>query len=479
MNRFLTVGCLVVVFVLGGLAKSNDAGACSTFMLNKGPHLVFGHNLNENGIDVPGMVFVNKRGVFKKGRTWSEIINKNRLNPSAFTWISRYGSVTFNAFGRDLPDGGMNESGLYIWEMNEDADFPKDKNLPKLNQMTWMQYNLDMHTVIDEVIESANGIEIDGWTWHFFVADSRGKSASITFINGEVVVHRNERMPVTALFNEPYDRELELLRYFEGFGGSYPVDLDHMNTPRFAKAAVMLRDFDPDEDPVEYGFLVLENLTVAETPKWSVLTDAQSRVVYFKTRLNSEVKWFSMGDLDFSSLSPAQILDIDISSGGDVGALFHPYNDEEIFAFLMDLPLPDEFYTVGGLTRAEFCDRATRHWRAAERPENQFFAGSWVEIETEPGKPAADHRWVITLATEGSSVSGEISRPSSGITGVPVDHLGMVGNRLVFTFRESSPSGEIFEMRAEVERGRMIARLLGMEDDYGSITLERSLAAPE
>ncbi len=475
MKRMFTTGCLVLAVVLGGLAKSNDAGACSTIMLNKGPHLVFGHNLNENGIDVPGMIFVNKRGVFKTGRTWSEIVNRDRSNPSAFTWISRYGSVTFNAFGRDFPDGGMNENGLYIWEMNEDADFPEDQNLPKLNQMNWMQYNLDMNSEIDEVIESAYEIEIDGWTWHFFVADSRGKSASITFVDGDVVVHRDERMPVPALFNEPYDRELELLRYFEGFGGSYPVELDNMNTPRFAKAAVMLRDFDPNEDPVEYGFLILKNLTVAETPKWSVLFDLPSQMVYFKTRLNPEIKRFSMNDLDFSNLTPAQILNMDISSGGDVRTQFHSYDDAEFFSFLMNLPLPDEFFTVGGLTRAEFCDRAARHWRAAERPERQFFAGTWREIETGPGEPEVDQRWIITLTAEGSSVRGEISRQSSGIEDVGVDHLRMVGNRLVFTFRKSAPSGEIFEIRADVHGDRMIARLLGMEDDYGSITLERSV----
>jgi len=55
----------------------------------------------------------------------------------------------------------------------------------------------------------------------------------------------------------------------------------------------------------------------------------------------------------------------------------------------------------------------------------------------------------------------------------------MVGNRLVFTFRKSKPSGEIFEVRAEVHGDRMIARLFGMEDDYGSITLERSILLSE
>ena len=71
--------------------------ACSTFKLQKGNELIYGHNLNQGDIGVPGMIFINKRGIFKTGRTWSELINKDRSNPSSFCWISRYGSVTFNA----------------------------------------------------------------------------------------------------------------------------------------------------------------------------------------------------------------------------------------------------------------------------------------------------------------------------------------------------------------------------------------------
>lgn len=33
-------------------------------------------------------------------------------------WISRYGSITFNQVGRDLPFGGMNETGLVVEHMS-------------------------------------------------------------------------------------------------------------------------------------------------------------------------------------------------------------------------------------------------------------------------------------------------------------------------------------------------------------------------
>lgn len=473
MKKILNQAGIAVSILVALLAVPLGGQACSTFMLNGGPHLVFGHNLNENGIDVPGMVFVNTRGIFKTGRTWSELINLDRRNPSFFTWISRYGSVTFNVFGRDLPDGGMNEVGLYIWEMNENAEFLKNSDLPKLNQMHWMQYNLDMHSTIDEVIESAYAFEIDGWTWHFFVADRRGKSASIAFSNGQVVVHRDDGMPIPALFNEPYGRELRLLEYFEGFGGSYPVQLDHQNTPRFAKAAVMLRDFNPKMDPVDYGFLLLQDLTVAETPKWSVLFDYPNRDVHFKTRLNPEIKRFSLHDLKFSEGEPTLILDIDIPAGGEVGPMFEPYDDSTMVSFLMDLPLPDEFFETGGLTRSGFCQRAAGHWRAAERRENHFFAGNWVQSPSGAGDSSTDEPWTMTVTVDGNAVKGKISRPSWGVVDAPMDHLRMVGERLVFTFRESVPNGEIFEIEAEIHGDRMRARVFGMEDSYGGVTMER------
>jgi len=140
-----------------------DINACSTIKLQHGKQLIYGHNLNQGDIGVPGLIFINKRGLFKKGRTWSELASKDQTDPSNLFWISRYGSVTFNCFGKDFPDGGMNEAGLYIWEMSEDADYPKNDKLPKLNQMNWMQYILDNCATLEEAIQCASSIEIEGW----------------------------------------------------------------------------------------------------------------------------------------------------------------------------------------------------------------------------------------------------------------------------------------------------------------------------
>ena len=193
----LALRCSAVIIVL--FLISIPSKACSTFKLQKGEALVYGHNLNEGDIGVPGLIFINKRGTFKTGRTWDEIVSKEPQRYSSHTWISRYGSVTFNNFGRDFPDGGMNEVGLYVWEMNEDACYPRNDSLPKLNQMNWMQYILDNYSTLEEAVRCASEIEIDGWGWHFFMGDGQGNTAAVEFIDGKVVVHQGEQMPVPAL----------------------------------------------------------------------------------------------------------------------------------------------------------------------------------------------------------------------------------------------------------------------------------------
>ncbi len=117
-------------------------------------------------------------------------------------------------------------------------------------------------------------------------------------------------MPVPALFNSPYDRELELIKYYQGFGGEYKVDINDSEVPRFVKTAVMINEYNPSENIVDYGFKMLRDLKVNDEPEWSILFDVRTQIVHFKTRLNPEIKKISMKELDFSNESPVLILNI-------------------------------------------------------------------------------------------------------------------------------------------------------------------------
>ncbi len=446
--------------------------ACSTFKLQKGDSLIYGHNLNQGDIGVPGLIFINTRSVFKIGRTWSEITTKEQLNPSSHCWISRYGSVTFNVFGRDLPDGGMNEVGLYIWEMSVyAADYPKNGSLPKLNQMHWMQYILDNYSTVEEAIQCAYEIEIDGWGWHFFVGDATGNTAAIAFIDGEVVVSKGEDMPVPGLFNLPYKRELEYLKYYKGFGGLYEPDLSDPRVPRFVKTAVMIRDYKFAQDIVEYGFEMLDALKVHDIPEWSVVFDVRKRHVYFKTRINPEIKSFSMDKIDFSNNSPVLMLNMDIKNGSDVLNKFHPYTNEEMREFIKKLIfpiLPEEFFTSGGITLDEYLERSSTHGDAAALADNQYFKGVW---RNKPDKAKDGMEITLKFETKADAVFGRISLSEDADEFCKLDHIHLIGNNLRFTFETNGERNKFFEVQAYINKNKMNATLYGIEDNYGSYLL--------
>ncbi|MEI7480562.1 MAG: hypothetical protein WCJ59_02945 [bacterium] len=116
------------------------------------------------------------------------------------------------------------------------------------------------------------------------------------------------------------------------------------------------------------------------TVEWSVVFDTNKRKVYFKTRINPQIKDFSIDNFDFSNSCPVLILDIYIKDGGDELNRFQVYSNELVKNFLktkMKVILPIQFYAIGGLSFEEFIDRFATQSRKAELSESQYFAGVW------------------------------------------------------------------------------------------------------
>lgn len=459
-RKFKMAGILIVSIVL---LNSTNASACSTFMLHKGGKLIFGHNLNEGDIGVPGIVFINKRGVFKMGRSLNELMFKEVTKPSNLSWISRYGSVTFNNFGKDLPDGGMNEAGFYIWEMNEDADYPKGDSLQWLSQMGWMQFLLDNCTTLDEAIKMTESIEIDGWGWHYFLADASGDCAALAFIDGKMKINRGKNMPVKGLFNTPYDREMEIARYYENFGGQYKVELDSPNVPRFVKTDFLIKNYDPLQNIVDYGFYMLDKIKVFDVAEWSIVFDPIEKQVYFRTRINPAIKNFSLNDVDFSSQAgPCMIQNMDIEKGGNVLALMHPCTAKEMSEFLnyMGTLIPHSFFEMGGLTFEQVVDNFSNHSLRASLPENQFFKGRW---ETIP-KDLKEGNLSLTFNTAQDAVFGNVTASDGRV--YQIDHLYMLNNKITLTFL--TKSGRMLELKGIFDKDQLNAKVSGTEDFMGS-----------
>ena len=107
--------------------------------------MVFGRNYDWMADE--GMVCTNQRGLTK---TSMKMPDGNTIS-----WVSRYGSITFNQYGKEFPTGGMNEKGLVVELMWLDGTiYPQPDERPSIGVLQWIQYQLDNHASIEEVIKS-------------------------------------------------------------------------------------------------------------------------------------------------------------------------------------------------------------------------------------------------------------------------------------------------------------------------------------
>jgi choloylglycine hydrolase len=274
---------LAVVVVFAATA----AHACTTFCA----HGLFGRNYDfETG---HGHVLVNKRGMQKSSAT---------TKPAR--WTSRYGSVTFNQFGRDNATGGMNEKGLVVELMWLDGTrYPAADARPELGTLEWIQYQLDTAASVAEVIESGKNVRISerGVPLHYLIADATGDVATIEFLDGKLVVHRGETLPVPVLANDPYAWALQ------------------NDSARFARAAKGLKS----ATSVDSAFALLDTVAQSHT-QWSIVYDLRNRAVTWRTADNREKRTLRFASLDFSCATPVRVLDIH-EGKGDVAKRFRDY----------------------------------------------------------------------------------------------------------------------------------------------------------
>src|SRR5712691_622018 len=126
-----------------------------------------------------GLVLVNKRDTKKM----------SSLRRQGATWTARYGSVTFNQFGRDNPMTGINEKGLMVSQMwLDETRYPPADTRPVIGILEWIQYNLDRHASVAEVLTNAETVRpaSRSATIHYLLADATGDTASVEFLDGKL-----------------------------------------------------------------------------------------------------------------------------------------------------------------------------------------------------------------------------------------------------------------------------------------------------
>lgn len=300
-----------------------EAFTCTTFCIEHEGELVFGRNYDW-GVSV-GLVIVNKKGIQKRALLTSMDVPAE--------WVSKYGSITFNQYGRELVTGGMNEAGLVVEQMwLSGTAYPEPDERPTLRELSWVQYQLDTAATVDELIASDEKIRIspDSAPLHFLVCDKDGNTATIEFIGGKMKAHKGDDLPVCALANNLYSDSMKYVKQFKAFGGEAEKPATSGSFDRFSGAALGIKEYkeDSDKDIIEHSFKVLDRVSQNDYTQWSIVYDLKSMEIHFKTTKAPEIKKLRMKDFDFDPKSKVKVLDIDTPKAGDVAKRFEDYTME-------------------------------------------------------------------------------------------------------------------------------------------------------
>jgi choloylglycine hydrolase len=322
MMRFSLCIVLGSILLFGAAGESD---ACSTFCFQSQGGPIFGKNYDWAVDD--GFLVVNKRGAEKVAMTED--------NPAR--WTARYGSVTFNQYGREFPCGGMNEEGLVVELMWFDGTrYPEPDDRRGVTTLQWIQYQLDNCASVGEVLASDNDIRITSRATasiHFLIADAAGECAAVEFIKGRLVVHTGGALPLRALTNDAYSRCIE---YSRRFAGTAALPRSSRSLDRFVRAAHMSAGFVGDTGTaVQHAFGVLSNVAQGENTRWSIVYDIAGRRVNFKTHAHSAARFVDFDALDFSCDTPVMIVDLNAPLDGDIAPRLVPYTRDANLALIV------------------------------------------------------------------------------------------------------------------------------------------------
>ena len=295
-------------------AVPTPSGACTSLALDNAPS-VFATNYDN--ISDLCLLFINKRGQRKTGLSAS-------TNGEVLRWTARYASITFNVGGYQLPWAGMNERGLMLstMQLRETVPPEPDERPPLDYGPLWMQYVLDTCATVDEVVAATRRVRIVQVEDHYLIADRLGNGAVIEFLDGEMVVHSGNDLPVKALTNGLYTESMNVWNQYRQAGND---DYSGLNSEfrRFCLSADQVTSFHPtdSETAVDYAFDALQIVSDGST-QMSIVFDTTTTRAYFKTRDHRETRYVDLYDFNLGCDTPVQMLDIHTPSSGNITGLF-------------------------------------------------------------------------------------------------------------------------------------------------------------
>ena len=311
INRVpLRWAALVAALTLG----AGDAAACTTVCFTDRSTPVVAYNYDFHGGD--GLVLVNPRGLAKT----------SSVDGRPHAWTARFGSLTFNQFGRDHPMTGINERGLVVAQMwLDEGRYPSADARPEVGVLEWIQLQLDTAASVADVLQIARDVRIRSRIpLHYLAADRAGNVAVIEFLEGELRVRAGMELPVPGLTNSTYADSMAHLARYQGFGGDTELPRSRRSLDRFVLVAAG-RTMGTELEPVARAFATLESVRQDGWTRWSVVYELDRLRVHFRTETHAAVRRVDLAGFDLACAGPARMLDVDGKLEGDVTGSFSIY----------------------------------------------------------------------------------------------------------------------------------------------------------
>lgn len=325
MKRQILRAVLALVLTVQTIALGSSAEACSIFRMPLGTSTLVGRNFDwDYG---HGLIVVNKRGVAKAAIPLH--------TTDSVQWVSKYGSLTFNQAGRELPYGGVNEKGLMIEVLWLGFTSWPTTTAPSINETQWIQYQLDMRSSVKDLIAHIDDVRILSVfaKVHFFACDASGECATIEGAGGVTPeIHTGGSLPIPALTNNTYDSSKTFARSYLTAGTCATLAPGSMRSlDRFARAACAISQPPAPDITSETARAnaILNDVAQGSYTTWQIVYNLSSRTISMRTALAPQVKTVSLDAFDLSCGKPAQILDLNYAAakaGADVSGFFADYN---------------------------------------------------------------------------------------------------------------------------------------------------------
>lgn len=341
MKIELYIKCAVIVLIASTVGMITSTYSCTRVLVaDQGQTVMVGRNMDWD-LDMRTNLWVYPRGLAHR--------SIDKTNP--LTWTSRYGSLVATGYDLVVTDG-INEKGLsahMLWLPSSDYG-ERNPALPGLSVVFFAQFYIDNFATVDEAVRfmESGDIQITPYfdmgtnRWikiHIALDDASGDSAVIEYVKGQLHIYHGRQY--TILTNAPtYDKQLQNLKAYLGFGGDKPLPGTTLSTDRFVRAAYYsshLPKANSTRDQLAKLLRIMENVVEPEgvaAPEraivvptiWRVIADLTHRIYYFNANNHLNMIWADLDKFNLAQNAPVMKLDLvnrqDLT--GDVSNQFQP-----------------------------------------------------------------------------------------------------------------------------------------------------------